>query len=292
MGQYWIIANIDKKFCTGSMGKLGEVLAFKGIPNLRAVLMRPERTPKTWKYVVSRWERQAYEAHAQLTKQVVKTTKRSATNGDGDGGIVLERPTPTAPVSGNASPPANISSLATELLIHIFKSIDDVLTVVCLSLTSRHFFYLGFECLVDRVREKTVANTWIGDRLILLGDYADYDDLPKDVFTAAEVGQMQEYGDDPWSGLQGLSEANTQSDGDLFDAAFWDGAQQMGLVARSRPLEEQKKLLTLVHIPNVGDNLTFDEVLAARIGWSSDPSIAMAYEGGLHRGVWAGIGLS
>ncbi|KAG5635144.1 hypothetical protein H0H81_012295 [Sphagnurus paluster] len=34
--------------------------------------------------------------------------------------------------------------------------------------------------------------------------------------------------------------------------------------------------------------LSFNHILAARFTWSSDPSLAMRYEGSLHRGVWAG----
>ncbi|TCD67783.1 hypothetical protein EIP91_011969 [Steccherinum ochraceum] len=40
--------------------------------------------------------------------------------------------------------------------------------------------------------------------------------------------------------------------------------------------------------PNVGRRLTLSTVVAARFCRSSDPSAAMAYEGDIHRGVWAG----
>ena len=40
--------------------------------------------------------------------------------------------------------------------------------------------------------------------------------------------------------------------------------------------------------PDVGHGLTFGEVIGARISWSTDGSVAMSYDGDLHRGVWAG----
>jgi hypothetical protein len=46
-----------------------------------------------------------------------------------------------------------------------------------------------------------------------------------------------------------------------------------------------------IHGPNI-DFLGFGEVIFSRVYWSTSPSVAMPYEGGIHRGVWAGEGLS
>ena len=42
-----------------------------------------------------------------------------------------------------------------------------------------------------------------------------------------------------------------------------------------------------IHGPHI-DFLGFGEVILSRVSWSTDPSVATPYEGGLHRGVWAG----
>jgi len=251
--------------------------------------------------------------------------------------VKLSRPTILASSKlGNEH--TGICKLPQELLVHIFEDIDDVASVVCLTLVNTLFYALGYECLVDRHRQATLAATWIGDRLICLGDYSHYDDLPENVFTADELSLMKDAAENPWQGIDALSGDNKRSrDSKLFDAAFWDKMQIMGLV--NCPLAEQKRLLTLVHVeemntfdvdigrpdwalfnlttyeyvradafsilyaemgpeerkamkenqgPLVGDNLGFSELIGARICWSSDDSISMAYEGELHRGVWAG----
>ena len=42
-----------------------------------------------------------------------------------------------------------------------------------------------------------------------------------------------------------------------------------------------------IHGPNI-DFLGFGEVILSRVCWSTSPSVAMPYEGGIHRGVCAG----
>lgn len=164
---------------------------------------------------------------------------------------------PTRGEASHAAEPAHLSPkmqgrldhFPVELLSIIFHDIDDVITIVCLSLTSRLMFDIGYTCLVSRHEEIT---TWFGDRIICIGNHCM--DTPDEVFTATELATLE--GRNVYYALSGLSNALTDnfniSDGKkptIFNSAFWDQVRAMNLV--QRPLAEQKKLIELTDIDEV-----------------------------------------
>lgn len=137
--------------------------------------------------------------------------------------------------------------LPVEILTIIVHEIDEIISVVCLSLTNNTFYAIGFSELVLRFKH---LDSWIGDRIICVGDYCEVDDFPNDVFTPEEITEMQALPSDSRSLQYFLSDRclRYQRYGTtLFDSAFWQAASRMKLIWR--PLPEQKKLLSLVEIP-------------------------------------------
>lgn len=231
----------------------------------------------------------------------------------------------------------------------VFSDIDDIMTVVCLSLAHSFLYALGYEHVI-RWHQRTTR--WDGDRIICLGDYCSSDDLlPDGVLTSAE----QEYIAERTKQIMATDESGIYKDSwdvsfhdifhqdfatepfspyciepgyGLFNDKFWELAKDMGLL--DLPLTEQTKLSELVVIPifikfhwkldrsqpcavcNLttgeyvhadavfkiaggdeegpypGKCFGFGEIICARICWSPDSSISMAYDGDLHQGVWAG----
>lgn len=158
----------------------------------------------------------------------------------------------------------------------IFDEIEEVITVVCLSLTNRHFFQFGLDNLIARLMH---VSFWNGDRLICLDEDVPMSLLPKQVLTQEEIDALrmkavEETDGDDWyysfhkpgegetpnlsRGLarkhyqderednRGRNTGSYKNDSKLFPPAFWNEVERMNLIKRS--LVEQIKLKELVDI--------------------------------------------
>lgn len=77
-----------------------------------------------------------------------------------------------------------------EMVAQVFQLADPV-TVVSLALSCRYFWEIGLRYLQKVFHEDN--GSWLGDRLIILGDYTRFDDLPCGIFNKDESAFIEHY---------------------------------------------------------------------------------------------------
>jgi hypothetical protein len=163
---------------------------------------------------------------------------------------------------------------------------------------------------------------WTGESIICVGDYVEAGDHPPGLFTEDERSELQQLLDEgrPITLLDYVheyTEINVSLPTTLLRQLLSKGYYRMPDSGGSEIIETVhpefsqfypedvpwilRNLTTReyvrsdaiamkpehIHGPNI-DFLGFGEVVLSRICWSSDPSVNMAYNGNIHRGVWAG----
>ncbi|KZV84190.1 hypothetical protein EXIGLDRAFT_842415 [Exidia glandulosa HHB12029] len=150
MGQYWVIVNLDKR-------------VFQEISKLGESIWDLQLTPRfTRRYRI--WSSQ------QIMERIYKERN-------------IEK-LPPSPAPQTKSP--FFHKLAVELIRMIFAANnDDFDTNACLALTCRRAWDIGaLEFFTPHLDPS--YGSWNGDRVIIFGDYARFDDLPDGIFTAEE----------------------------------------------------------------------------------------------------------
>ncbi|CAL1697005.1 unnamed protein product [Somion occarium] len=84
-----------------------------------------------------------------------------------------------------------------EVLLCIFDHIHKQEDVASLSLTSRYVYNIGYEVLQRRYMTDTAS--WAGCRLVCIGYYAEFNDLPPGVFTSQELDEMKDRRRETWN---------------------------------------------------------------------------------------------
>ncbi|KAI0792466.1 hypothetical protein C8Q75DRAFT_753018 [Abortiporus biennis] len=174
MGQYWTVVNLDKRQNLGSMGKLGEALPYNGFHKLGTHLRRFEgiKSPEVIVEVIKKDEPESslqskpsrkYRSYFNYTKKSITQPLSPSTLGD-------------------------LGKIPIELLFEILRQLPDFIDVISFSLTNTNIYFLGYKLLQRRYLDD--AADWEGDRIICLGDYSEWDTLPRGSFTKAELEKI------------------------------------------------------------------------------------------------------
>ena len=96
------------------------------------------------------------------------------------------------PVVSEGAQPIGLLSLPNELLLKIIgdEGFTSLEALVALGITCRRLYELTHE-LIGRCRDRSAA-PWAFGRVVCLGDYADYEDVPKTLYTASERAMIEE----------------------------------------------------------------------------------------------------
>ena len=216
------------------------------------------------------------------------------------------------------------SSLETELHDLIFEELE-IKDVLSLSLTNRYFWSIGRRHI--QTYFMSFLGPWAGESIICVGDYVEARDHPPGLFTEDERSELQQLLDEegqptgfldytheyteinvklPITLLRQLvskdcfkhycqmSNSDKSEIMQTVDPEFSQFyAEDVPWILRNLTTQEyvRSDVIALkpehIHGPNI-EFLGFGEVVLSRICWSSDPSVNMAYNGNIHRGVWAG----
>ncbi|KAI0263360.1 hypothetical protein BC834DRAFT_971354 [Gloeopeniophorella convolvens] len=227
-----------------------------------------------------------------------------------------ERDEPAPAAAATYAPRAlgRLQPLPAELLLLVFDHVDDLIDVLSLRLAHPVLFDAGRH-RADALYAAEMAR-WAGDRLLCVGDGAQRADAPPGVLAPGELGgregaSLYELSDD-WPGLRhahGLERILRRypwrprpatPDGwhrgtakrilrPVYKAqgagAHWalcnlskrEYVREDALVVRAAPDAARAPV-----------RFGFGQALLSRICWSSQASTTMAYQGSIHRGVWAG----
>ncbi|KAK7688661.1 hypothetical protein QCA50_008199 [Cerrena zonata] len=304
MGQYWTIVNLDKCEVYGG-GKLGEYLLWGGWHKLPQLLTQPSGIgpmdlDKAIQSGIDFQERFASN----------KTSKESP--------ACCDKKTKQALTVGSSSfpKPGPFLNLPMEILRMIFDLLDSDEDIICLSMTNRLMWCLGYDRMQKGFCEQ--FGDWAGDRIICLGDYYTPEDLPEGICAedvcGLDLGNNNAPGDRCWDGF--LSPGGFigkpyfawrilpwEQNGPLMHSLYgklttanivYDEGPEWALCnltkheyIRSRAIAELTGTWDSSG-PFIGKNLTLGTVLITRICWSSDGSTSLGYKGDIHRGVWAG----
>jgi len=168
------------------------------------------------------------------------------------------------------------------------------------------------------------AIQWAGDRLICVGDNLKCGDLPKNFLSAEEEEMLDQYRDQSeifcWRLMSycgsdvAVSRTKLHPDFllsrvlpkpwcthpppqylDILSKYISVGYRTPDILrniskrqyVRHGAFERMRKICPK-HWRWEGERIDFGHVVLSRICWSSDSSVAMAYKGDIHRGVWAG----
>jgi hypothetical protein len=207
--------------------------------------------------------------------------------------------------------------LPSDIILIIFTMLSDIEDVVMFALTCSTFWITG-KTRLCAVREQHVM-LWSGCRIVCYGDKGN--NAPPGMLTDVDYQELKAYAattgqeDDPLRVLvkfldhksTTLSIPSEQEGGFSFYKLGYYSIERRALKAlRDRPLLRSPVLRNLtkreyirqdrnilaklrrVNLLVLGRGNMLGLVLLTRICWSSDPSIDLEYDGGLHRGEWAG----
>ncbi|CAL1696966.1 unnamed protein product [Somion occarium] len=167
MGQYWILRNLDNGSNLGG-GKLGECLIDGSFNDSIPPLAIPTgfKPPKDLPSLFNQTDHFSWEKSTKAPPKCLPPQKEKL---------------------------GHLQVFPDEIISHIFKSIETKEDIARFSLTNIYLFYIGYEVLQQRYMAEKPS--WVGDRLMCVGDYARIEDLPTGVFTQEEVDNMKQYQD-------------------------------------------------------------------------------------------------
>ncbi|KDQ20995.1 hypothetical protein BOTBODRAFT_169670 [Botryobasidium botryosum FD-172 SS1] len=204
----------------------------------------------------------------------------------------------------------SFNSVPMEVINHIFSEIDTFCDAFALAHTNTTLLAIG-QKRMSALCANRLAH-WAGDRLVCIGDYAENDDMPTGVLTDDEMEELAEDSTNLFhlaGGFDGAEFSHWTLDDSRF-AHRLSHADSVKYRAFTSPVNYNKSSHVLCNIskheyvrqdvskdivalPDThtffsGELKDFGPVITSRICWSSDGSVSMYYEGGIHRGVWAG----
>ena len=216
------------------------------------------------------------------------------------------------------------SSLETELHDLIFEELE-IKDVLSLSLTNRYFWSVGRRHI--QTYFMSFLGPWTGESMICVGEYLEPGDHPPGLFTEDERSELQPLLDEEGRSMEFLDYTHEYTEIDvrlpytlmrqLLSKDYSEQYYRMPPSLRSEIVETVNAKFSQFYpedVPWILRNLTtqeyvrsdaialkpehihgpiidflgFGEVVLSRICWSSDESVSMAYDGNIHRGVWAG----
>ncbi|KAF2468399.1 uncharacterized protein BDR25DRAFT_290528 [Lindgomyces ingoldianus] len=316
MGQGWMILALRLKEVLNVRGKLGEILFDGSARSLVMLLAQPVPPPGYIQSTAMHSNTENLEC-GYLSINTVREREHNSDKqfiGQKKGRMQDDR---------RLNNRDAFSGLPAELLDLVFNdlSIEDVLT---LSLVSRYFWGVGEKHIQTYILSPLAP--WAGEAIVCVGDDIEQGDYPPGMLTAKEENDLHEYlrnknlptnlssfvdlcawirGDvSPSTALLGQLRESEQyhsmsdSDRSQLRNAVWPDLSQLypydqpwilrNLTIKAYVRSEAIALEPAhIHGPNI-DFIGFGEVILSRTCWSTDSSISMAYEGNIHRGIWAG----
>ncbi|KAJ7670592.1 hypothetical protein DFH06DRAFT_1178568 [Mycena polygramma] len=292
MGQYWMIVNLDKRQTYGRWGKLGEFFFDGESPSNISLGLWPRRVS----------DRDTLIPHFKP--------------GDVYGKRCVYGPwhiPQTAPRSLDATAFVNLPA---EIIHEIFSYIGDLCDLLSLGLACQVLWAIGREHIHRQIASLVAEYSWVGDRILCVGDHLKNKDIPEALWTPSERAKFLDSGRTlyrypfvelrptfdqgcflSWGGIwerfvleSCLLDEELALVTELFDGPDFAPLQAVNPVlrnlSRSQYVLESALVDLMVIFPKVG----LGEVILSRICLSSDPSTAMLSgdRGGMHRGVWAG----
>lgn len=198
----------------------------------------------------------------------------------------------------------------------IFEEMTELHDALCFGLANSRLLAIGQHHI-----KKLMLNriSWAGKRIICIGDYAQ--DVPEGMLSDKEIEDFKsmmvkepedETQDDDTLNLYDLPYRPARWPVEQFATPlswgeFWgdeaDGVDRINHRIIQQPSYDSESSWVLCNLSkyefvNYDDirelgrkakgDIGIGRVVLSRICWSTDPSVGMSYEGGIHRGVWAG----
>ncbi|KAJ7859197.1 hypothetical protein B0H14DRAFT_3446835 [Mycena olivaceomarginata] len=189
-----------------------------------------------------------------------------------------------------------LANLPAETIFEVYSHLkyQGLVDVVCLSITCQSLWNIG-RAEIYRLLEIRAVNwnfPWAGDRIICVGDYLRRDDLPDDVLSPEEVDEftgLDEDGEHYYTfhalGSLIFDYEPTSLASRPTQPAVLRNVSRLQYIRESALVTWKARAQTEIkETKDVG----FGQIVLSRICFSTDSTVAMAYEGDIHRGVWAG----
>ncbi|KAJ7645102.1 hypothetical protein DFH06DRAFT_1083361 [Mycena polygramma] len=196
MGQDWKIVNLDKRETWGSEGKLGEIFFYGAAPQSLESCLWPRTVESNTDAVIPRFKPdERYEGRAGL--YFPKTAPR--------------------PLSATA-----LINLPAEMVHEIFSHLSDLCDLLCLSVTCQVLWEIGREHIYRHIAAVVASYSWVGDRIICVGDYLGNGDIPGSILTPSERAEFFHYEPSPddYSEDEGNQQASADPDRPLYGYPF------------------------------------------------------------------------
>ncbi|KAJ7670597.1 hypothetical protein DFH06DRAFT_1369584 [Mycena polygramma] len=217
--------------------------------------------------------------------------------------------------------PARMRPSRSSMAHEIFSHIADFCDLLCLSMSCQVLWEIGREHLYRHVAAVVADHSWVGDRIICIGEDIQDEDIPDNMFTPAEEVEFFRYAtlEDyrRQDGGEAIPKDSTQSEiaellrtieHRLWYYSFQHNNDQQTMFDQKTLLmpcysrfESDRRDLKVVRdlfkttksaltdltakYPKIG----LGEVVLSRICLSNEGDVrGLTYDGGIHRGVWAG----
>ncbi|KAF8205307.1 hypothetical protein K438DRAFT_1964384 [Mycena galopus ATCC 62051] len=299
MGQGWKVINLDRWETYGWWGKLGEFL-FGGSPScLNESLRAPPTLPDCDSLIF------LFKPGA-ICEEACEVLKRRATY-----------------FPQTATQSSRLLALPVETLQEIYSATEYMSDVVCLSMTCQLLWNIGRREIYDSV-VGTASFSWAGSRIICVGDYLRNEDIPEGLLTQGEKEEFTGWDEEederytlyeyPFREIsrhrRSFSMENFVSEHLvpkrlLYRPQYYMSLRALVDIEYKTPAPIQpgalRNLSRRVYVREAAliawregtesdqaREVTFGHIVVSRISWSSDPSVSMAWDGDIHRGVWTG----
>ncbi|KAJ7166334.1 hypothetical protein C8R43DRAFT_945914 [Mycena crocata] len=273
MGQYWHFMNLDKRQTTGDMGKLGEFL-FSGYPSSEDFVEKFRIRPQI----------DAFLSVSKAREVNRRVNFRAMCKKDPSTEIGL------------------FATLPVEIMHEIFLHLEHAHDVAIFAITCQYLWEIGLVHMNRRATEWQTTFSCAGDRVICAGDYLDCDDdIPEGLLTSEEQKELclslyifcmlEAHGYDLYDDdgshaiLRHLANPAFKKHYRPIEPGILRNLSKCQYV-RESALRVMKEHYTGTEVRMGQVNL--GEIIMMRICFSSDPSVATPWEGGIHRGVWTG----
>ncbi|KAJ3480394.1 hypothetical protein NLI96_g8394 [Meripilus lineatus] len=231
----------------------------------------------------------------------------------------LVRPIPRKMQPTHEPSSKGLLKLPFDVIVMIMKRIRIIADLVAFTLVNKALLSIGFNMVQDILVN---VPSYVGNRLVCLGDYAEDNDLPEgftpeDLSKAAawhegEEGNFYSYASEAFRGAFRGSDCmpylrkkwrllyfccshpcEQRALEDLVQLQYPEESECIlcNLTKReyvtAKAVEKETGGKMMWYERGYESGIGFEEILLCNICWSSDPSCNLAYEGPIHRGRWA-----